>query len=225
MKKYAILTVAACAATIQASADSVTFLDTFGPSATDFSDTLTLPKFDSRLGDLCGVTYTFRGAIAGSVFFDSENPQPSNIQVQISGTIVLKDGATVLVSLTPIDQTVISVLGDNEPLSGLPDYLGTDAGSYSKVVGQVGVVNVPVVDLPLFIASPGDTTLNWNVDAVGDSSALGSGNLASFISQTAGGSVEIRYEYNCVIPETSTYLAGLGLAGMVVAASRRVAKR
>lgn len=235
MKKLTFLTAGACAVALQASADFVTYLDSFGPSATDFSDTLILPKFDPQLGDLCAVTYTFRGFINGEVLFDSENPQPSTIKVRISGTIMLKDGATTLVSLAPIDQAEISVTGDNEALDGFPspiprldtapDYIGTDAGSYSKVVGQVGVVNVPVGDLPLFISSPGDTTVNWSVEAVGDSNASGSGNLGLFIGQDAGGSVEIRYEYNCVVPETSTYLAGLGLIGMAVAATRRFGRR
>ena len=38
MKKYAILTAVACAFALPASADFISYTDTFGPAATDFGD-------------------------------------------------------------------------------------------------------------------------------------------------------------------------------------------
>lgn len=222
MKKLYI-TAVAVGVTMGAQAAFVIEVDTFGPNLTDFTDTVTLKKFDPNLGELVKVTYTLEGTIAGEITADSENPVARSVTLTVAGTISVKDGLTTKLQISDSASSgVIPLSPDNDP-GGFPDYTGTDSTTFNTVMSDTDSVSaVDAATLSWFTATFLDETFSWDIDATGMSEATGSGNLAVLVQQYASGTVTVRYEYNTPIPEAGTYLSGLGIMGMAALAVRRM---
>ena len=201
-------------------------VDTFGPNLTDFTDTVTLKKFDPNLGELVRVTYTLDGTIAGEITADSENPVPRNVTLTVAGTISVKDGGSTRLEVSSSTSSGIVPLAADNEAGGFPDYVGTDATTFPAVNAESDSVSaVDAATLSWFTATFLDETFSWDIDAKGMSEATGSGNLAVLVQQYSSGTVTVRYEYNTAVPEAGTYLSGLGLLGMAAFAVRRMRRR
>jgi len=204
--------------------DFVEFADDFGPSLTDFTDSVTLKKFDPNLGELFKVTYTLDATIAGEVSADSENPATRTVTLEVAGSVKVKEGAATLLEVSPFTSSgPIDLDPDND---AFPGFIGTDATTFPAVlVDSTFGTAVDAPTLNWFTATFLDETFSWDIEATGDSRAISSANFATLISQFASGTVTVRYDYNAVIPETSTYLSGLGLLGVAALAGRRLIRR
>lgn len=198
--------------------------DTFGPQLTDFSDSVTLPKFDPNFGNLISVTYTLEATLDGSVTVDSENPAATSVTFTIAGNLKVRDGATTLLDVSPSTSNGAALTADTD--AG-PDFIGSDSAAFGAVLpANAGATTSNPADLSDFTATILGETFTWNVDAKGLSGVLGSGNQASLVNQSAGGIVKVRYEYSTqVVPEASTYVSGFGLLGLVALAGRRLVRR
>lgn len=196
----------------------------FGPGLTDFTETLTLRKFDPNLGELSRVTYTLDVMFAGEISTDSENPSPRTVTLEMGGRVALWDGVETLLELSPAANS--GPLGLDPDNDAFADFVGTDAATFPTVLEDTASRSgVDTPTLSWFTATFLGETFDWQVDAQGFSAVLGSGNLAVTSRQFASGQVTVRYEYNAPIPETSTYLSAFGLLGIAALAGRRCLRR
>jgi hypothetical protein len=211
----------------RANAATVSYNDTFGPSAVA-SPTIVvpLPKFDPALGTLTKVTLTLDAETsAGSISWDNEAGIPSDIDLGIGAevTAAVPGSPSVLTAVAvPLQVGSGSVDADND---GAADFLGTDAFA---VVGGSGNdsdmdMTTAAPDLLFFSAAFFGETFSTEIDSV----------VETFLSTTGGfgpidpipgiteGLVTVTYEYTAV-PEPGTLaLTVLGAIGLAFAVRRR----
>jgi len=209
---------AAAALTSSATAATVTYGPaSFGPATTNWSTSLSLPKWDPTLFPgqvLTGVSFTLNGSVTGSASFESLDAQPATINMNLQATIVLTDpNSNVLVTVIPVANT--SDLAS--AFDGVIDFGGTSGKQYLGLTGSASNSGTSG-NFALFTGA-GNVLLP--VTASGTSSGSGAGNLLTLFATTAGADASVTYTYSAV-PEPSTIaLAGLGLLALVGFARRR----
>jgi hypothetical protein len=177
-----LILVGLCSSTL-ARANSESFSTSWGPSTPAFSDTVSLPLFDSNLGTLTSAEITLTSNITGDVLvYDALSSQEfvtdafASLDVGITGP----DGATALTTPTAVVPSAIVFSGANL-FSGIT---GTDSDTFSA----------------LFLAdyeSAGGGTLDSIIAATGTGTYGGNSVPGVFFggSATAAGDVEITYNY------------------------------
>lgn len=200
-----------------ASAQTATqcFTDSIPLQPTNFSTTVSIPKFNPALGTLISIQFTLSGNVQGSANAESLDASPSIVNTQSSANITLtRPDLTVLVVTTPIANFSDAFTA----FDGAIDFAGTSGVSHTGINvsdSDSAISPPPVTDLALFTGA-GNIVLP--VTAVGTSQANGAGNLITQFSTSAAASVEVCYTYEVNTPPVfteptcgSTYMASAGV--------------
>ena len=199
--------------TSAATASTISFLDTYGPTAVPFpaAPLATLPLFDPSQGTLTKVTLTLdANTSAGSIAWDNEADIPTDVTLGIGAAVTAVGLAGVTAIAIPLQLgSALGVAADND---GAADFVGTDSFSVVGGTGSDSDMDMLVAGLAPYI---GLGTFDVDVSSV----------VETFLSTTGGfgpidpvpgvteGTVTVTYEFTPV-PEPSTLLLmTVGLAG------------
>lgn len=194
-------------------------------TTTNWSDTLSIGKFDSSLGDLTSIKFVLTGDVSGIGRAESLDSGASTVNLSLASTLTLQrpDGSTLVVA-----NPVFSTSYQFTAFDGSIDFGGTSGAITGQVSNSASnsYTSSNVSDFALF-SSVGGGFINLDLVAAGNSTGSGAGNLLTQFNTEAGGSVKVIYEYTAVtaVPEPETYgmmLLGLGLVGGL--ARRRASK-
>ena len=176
---------------------------------TNWSKSLTFPKFDSTLGRLDSVTVTARAEIKGGGRMENLGPSDADITLELSATVELDtlDPTTVpagRLRLAPLQTRAVTLAG----FDGTIDFAGPSGIAFSDLGGSADAAHTSTDPAVLSLFN-GPGTLTLNSTAVAASRATGSGNLISAFSTDAGvpPPLSIVYTYktgHVVITRTST---------------------
>lgn len=177
-------------------AGQVSFSDSVPVQTTDWTSSVTVSKFDPALGILTGVRIDLDGHIEGSIFFESQDPQPQVVTTNLTATIELtRPDASLIVSASP-QVTHVDAVGAFDNLTDFGGSSGKTYGNQSQNVVQSHTSPAPRSDLPLFTGASGNPgTIVLGVRAVGHSSATGSGNIIQGFQTFASALVTVTYFY------------------------------
>ncbi len=193
---------------------------TTGLQTTNFTSSLTVPRFNTNLGTLTSVGIEFAGGVNSTIAFESRDAGPSTVTGTASATVTLtRPDSTRLAVVLPTNTRSQSVTA----FDGTIDFAGTSGNTFSNVAGSLTAPLVTLTsasDLALF-SSNGASNILLPVTGAGSSSASGAGNLVVQISTQASGSAFVTYTYNAPTPPptgvpepASMALLGAGLAGL-----------
>jgi hypothetical protein len=174
------------------------------PKQTNWTETLSLPRFNPLSGTLTSVQITLSGVVSGRVGFESLDSAPATLNLHLTATIAIRRP----------DHSVIFLVVPNAQLSeqvpaydGVTDYGGTSGGErlLSASLDETYLLTNPA-DLALFI---GSGAVDLPAVAVGSSSASGPGNVR-LLRQAQAAGVFATAEYLFVNPaiqvEKTVYL-------------------
>lgn len=228
MKKiFAALAIAAALTPFtSAQAATISFSDSKAMATTNWTDVLSFSKFDTSLGTLTSIKFDLSGAVQGSGNAESLDAAASDVSLSLGALLGLTrpDGSTLVVT-NPLFSQVFNF----SAFDGSINFSGTSGGSTGTVSanGANFFVSSSASDFSLFSALGGGT-INLGLNAVGNSSGTGAGNLVTQFNTAAAGNVVVTYTYTSasVVPEPATLatlLAGLGLMGAVRRRSKKQA--
>lgn len=184
---------------------------------TNWTQDVTVPKFDPALGELQRVILELEGTVQGLARFESLDPTPAKVTTNFKAGIRLRrPDLTDLVVTWPkatLSEEVAS-------FDGNIDFGGGSGRTYNDLLAsqyEMTTLEGPLspADAALFIGA-GDVTLN--VRAQGASTGSGPGNLLLLFNTLAEADVTITYEFK-PIPEPTTAL--LLAAGVPIVLIRR----
>jgi hypothetical protein len=207
-----------------ASAAVITHSAAIPSDQTDFSTTVSVPKFDPTLGTLLSVAFTLFGEVTGDLGVENRNRSNAvavTSRLEATLTLFRPDGTTLVVtvpnqvftdSLARYDRTL-----DFGGTSGRT-HAGIDASSSNSFASSLPF------DLALFT---GSGSIVLPMTANGTSSYDGTSNISFQADSDANGLVTVAYTYRAAaVPEPMALsLFGVGLAGLGVAAHRRRRRR
>jgi hypothetical protein len=185
------------------------------PTATNFTTTVSVPRFDPAFGTLTGVRVDLAASVQGSFQFENLDASPA----AVTGTTrvrvdVFRPDATLLVSAQPARTTTDSVTG----FDGVIDFGGTSGRTLLNLVGSDAAsvsLPPPASDLTLF-TGPG--TLDLQVTGTGTSTAGGTANLATVFNTSAAATLTVTYTYvpgNAIRPGNYTVVQTAQPAGFL----------
>lgn len=177
------------------------FTDSVPQASTNWSSSVSLPKFNPALGTLQSIQFTLNGHSTGSARAESLDASPSVAVLTFQNTITLtRPDLSVIVVAIP--QAVF-----NDPLTafdGVIDFGGTSGVSHLNLIANASnsaTSPPPASDLALFTGA-GNIVLP--VTAVGNSNATGPGNIISQFTSLASCDVEVCYTYLPNVPPSFT---------------------
>ncbi len=166
--------------------------DTIPFAITNWSSSVSVPKFNPTLGTLLSIQFTLRGDIRGSARAESLDASPTTVTTQFSANLALTrpDMSTIVVSVP-----VANFVNNFTAFDGTIDFGGTSGVTHSGISAtdsQVVTSPPPVSDLALFT---GVGNIVLPVAAQGSSIATGSGNLITQFNTEASATVTVCYTY------------------------------
>ena len=182
---------------------------------TGWSNSVSLPKFDSSLGTLDHIEFTITGTVSGwsgyeNLKVDGVNTITTNLQASL--TLQRPNASLLVVALPAVTNTAPNV----PQYDGVTDWAGTSGGTYGSSTSPVTAsktesnTSYSPSDFTLFTGT-GNITLP--VVAVGISTATDTeGNVASTFVTQAGACASVQYFYEVPEPMTMSLLALGGLA-------------
>lgn len=210
MKSSLLALLTTTLANSNALAQQICHVATVPSATTNWSTTVSVPKFDPATGILTSMTFTLDGKATGAAKFESLDAGPATITMNFQSTLTLtRPDATVLVVAIPVQQFVDNV----SAFDGVIDFGGTSGKTYPNVVAtQSANFNSPppASDLVLFT---GLGNIVLPISAVGSSNGSGAGNLLLQFNQMAEATVTVCYNYtpDCNhngIPDAQDILGG-----------------
>lgn len=217
MKNFLVTTAMISMLPVAASAATQMYMDSVALSTTNWSDSISVSQFDGSLGTLNSVTVELEGTVEGNAFGESLDASPATIALDLAAeltasTTALGDLATAL----PIaSETFAASAAD-----GAIDFGGTAGISFiglSNSDTDTGVLTG--ADMDEFIGMGLVTVL---VDATGESTGSGAGNLITQFATSASAKITVIYDYTenpvTAVPVPAALplmLGALGFAGFV----------
>ena len=175
--------------------------DTIPLQLTNWTDTLTIPKFDTSQGVLNSVSIQFEGFIEGQFFVQNRSSNPATVVATLSGTITLQapNGIDTLVTTSPSTPVTVPLLQPFTGLPGDPFVFAPPTGFTSPVLsdGDATTQGLPP-DLPFLTLADfqGPGTITFPAAASGSSTFLGNqGNEAGAFSLRAGARLIVTYDF------------------------------
>ena len=209
-----------------AQASTLTYESTVDFKKTNFETQISLPKFDSSLGNLESVLFELSANVQGSVELENRDAQAALVTGNLAAEIGLKkpDNSLLLVALP-----TASVEQKLNKYDGKLDFDGTSGVKLTDISNtkeESALLTIPN-DFTPFVC---DGSFNLLVEAIGNSTATGAGNLLAGFETYAGATVAVSYTYakkdeptpRKKVPESSvptTILIGLA-ATMVLTKSK-----
>jgi hypothetical protein len=198
-----------------AQATSLTVSDSLPLGFTNFTSSLTIPKFHPGVNVPSGsvldsIVFTLTGTIQTDIKLESLDSRASTVTSTVQGSITLTrpDSSTLVVTLP-----VVSTVDLFTAFDGVIDFAGTSGAAHLGASNSTTASHTsppPVTDLALFTGA-GNLVLPVEADAT--VALAGSGNLVSNVRTQAAAGVTVEYDYH--IPEPATLsLMGLGLLGL-----------
>ena len=174
-----------------AQASTLTYESSVDLEKTTFKKQLTLPKFDSSLGNLESILFELSGDVEGSVSLENEDAQAAVVTGNLAAEIRLKkpDDSLLLVALP-----TASVEEKLEAYDGTFDFDGTSGVKLTGISNtkKESKLFTTTDDFTPFI---GDGSFNLFLEAIGNSTATGAGNLSARFETFAGATVMVSYTY------------------------------
>jgi|GEM_PF-1599757 len=230
-KKIAVTTVGTAALTLglmqvtttEAKAASISYNSNISLEETDWDKFLSVKKFNSNLGTLNSVSFTLGGSAEGSIGVENKNTtKTANVNanlastIQVNGTIGGTD--TLLVEVIPSELQKFTLA----KFDGAIDFAGTSGKTVNLSTAKAEKTE-SYTDADILNAFIGSGNLAYTINAIGSSTATGSGNLATNFSNSAAANLTITYNYTegpgvaVPAPPTAigTFLA-MGFVGMKI---------
>ncbi len=168
------------------------FTDSIPFQATNFSNSVSIPKFDPNLGTLQSIQISLTGNIQGSARAESLDAGPTVVTTSFSANITLtRPDLTVLVVTLPIANFMDSFTA----FDGTIDFMGTSGATHDNITTsdtQMITSPPPASDLALFT---GAGSIVLPVTATGQSIATGAGNLITQFLTDASANVQVCYTF------------------------------
>lgn len=201
-----------------ARADTIAYSDSLPLTPTDFTQPLSVPRFDPALGTLDRVTVTLTGRVEGSHRFESLDPMPVNVTMTHHAVIALRrpDLTALVASMPDVSSTTATTAFD-----GGIDFAGGSGRTLSSLMSESAnsVTLLPAGGELVLFTGPGDVVLP--VTAVATGMGSGSGNLITQFSTSASAHIVVAYDFTPAAtsaPEPSTLvLLGVGIGGLLMA--------
>ena len=174
-----------------AQASTLTYESAVDLEKTNFETQISLPKFDSSLGNLESVLFELSANVQGSVELENRDAQAALVTGNLAAEIGLKkpDNSLLLVALP-----TASVEQKLNKYDGTLDFDGTSGVKLTDISNtkeESALLTIPN-DFTPFV---GDGSFNLLVEAIGNSTATGAGNLLAGFETYAGATVAVSYTY------------------------------
>ena len=163
---------------------------------TDFVQTISIPKFNSTLGELERVEISFSGRLRGAVQFESLDNQPSVVTTEMVATLALTGpGGAPLASASP---TAIRSK-QLQAFDGVLDFNGVSGGAFNNLMAA-DVSNVKVLSDPADLAPfLGSGNVQLAMRATATASGSGAGNLALNYTALTSAQINVKYVYEAAV--------------------------
>lgn len=207
-----------------AQAATLNHTDSVGPSRTDFTADVSIPQFDSSLGDLTSVFVELTGEVTGSIQLESLDAADATVTADLASEIELQrpDMSSLVVSLPEA-----SIVRDLTAFDGAVDF-GGSSGFTEDNLSESDTNSTLFTDPADFALFLGSGNLILPVAATGQSEASGAGNLGAFFNTFAAANISVTYEYTerpTAVPEPGAPMGALALVGLGMMAKRKFGKK
>jgi hypothetical protein len=203
--------------------------------ATNYTKSVSVPKFDPSLGVLQSILLTFDGKVTGDLRVDNGSQSAATGDLKLESELSLSQsvlGPLVrVITVNPADSTTFSVTADDGDVNGTSAYTGTDSRITTDLQGaQSGTKTyTAAADAATLAAFTGTGNVDFVIGAVAKSSVLSndSGNLDTRFRTNAGADFKITYTYAAPVrvPEASANIGvGLLAAGVMMTQLKRISR-
>ncbi len=177
------------------------FTDAIPLQSTNWTNTVSIPKFNANLGTLLSIQFSLTGNVQGTAQAESQDAGPTQVTTSFSASIQLtRPDLSLLVVTLPIANFV-----DNfTAYDGILDFAGASGETHPNINAtdtQMVTSPPPLSDLALFT---GVGNIILPVAATGASVATGSGNLVTVFQTMASANVQVCYTYQPNTPPVLT---------------------
>lgn len=163
---------------------------TIPTTATDWTQSLTVPQFDPSLGTLTSIDIVNAGTFTSSIKVESLDGGSSNIVATVSGSLTLTGtGVSGLVSTSSANKSFTASAFD-----GTIDFGGTSGHDFGSP-NTSGTNTLTISDPASLAAYIGGGNMTFSDVAHATSSASGAGNLLTQIGTTANAQLSVVYHY------------------------------
>jgi hypothetical protein len=168
------------------------YTDTIGLQQTNWTDSMSFPKFDPNSGILTGIEFVLDGRLEGSAQFESVDAEAATIGVGMAASVNLQRpiGAEIL-RVVP----AASVITDVARFDGVIDFAGPSGRSFPRLIG-IDIAESDTLsataDLALFT---GEGSIDLPLVATGSANGSGGGNLALNYVTEVSALVTVTYIY------------------------------